>query len=383
MHLVLPLPLEERWLLILFLPAFGGLLAGLIVHFFSPEARGHGVTAVMRSLRENNGQIPGRVALAKTAATAATLGFGGSAGQEGPIIQIGASVGSFLSRHLGVPERDWRTLAAAGAAGGLAASFSIPLAGVFFTMEVLLKDFANEAFSAVVIASVTGTVVARTLVGTSGYLPMVSYEIGGPMDFLVFGAFAMFCALLGLTYSRALKRGEHFFGKLRGMPEWLKPSLGGLGVGATGLFLPEILGTGHATMVGFLFKSENFFKTGLLVPGKILATALTLGSGGSGGALLPTLFIGAAGGGFWAQLMQKVPHVAVQPGAYALVGMACVFTAVFQAPVTGMIMVFEMTQDYGMLPLVMCCCVIAQLVSKSIGRRGMELPGKRASDRIP
>lgn len=381
--LAIPLPLEQRWVFILLLPAVGGLLAGLIVHFISPEAKGHGVTAVMRSLRENNGAIHGRVALAKTAATAATLGFGGSAGQEGPIIQIGASVGSFLARHLGVPERDWRTLAAAGAAGGLAASFSIPLAGVFFTMEVLLKDFANEAFSAVVISSVTGTVVARTLMGKAGYLPMVSYQVGGPMDFVIFGTFAMFCALLGIAYSRALKKGELFFSRIQGVPEWTKPFLGGLMVGGVALILPPVLGTGHETISGLLFKSENLFKTGLLVPGKILATALTLGSGGSGGALLPTLFIGAAGGGFWAQLIQNIPHLPVQPGAYALVGMACVFTAVFQAPVTGMIMVFEMTQDYGILPIVMCCCVVSRLVSKSVNKKVDGTETRQAVDRLP
>ena len=120
-----------------------------------------------------------------------------------------------------------------------------------------------------------------------------------------------------------------------------------------------------------------------MVPGKIFATALTLGSGGSGGTLLPTLFIGAAGGGFWAQLMQNIPHLAVQPGAYALVGMACVFTAVFQAPVTGMIMVFEMTQDYGILPLVMCCCVVSQLVSKSISKKVAGPEHQRATDKLP
>lgn len=357
-------PFWVRGVLLVSFPALGGLLAGWITHFYSPESRGHGTAAVIKALREDKGFIPGHVALAKTAATAATLGLGGSAGQEGPIIQIGASVGSSLGRRLGVPPEDWRTLATAGAAGGLAAAFSVPLAGVFFTMEVLLRDFANEAFPAVVIASVTGAAVARTLIGHEGFLTPVAYQSSGATDYLIYGVFALLCAGLGRLYNFALKKGETVFEKWHAFPTWLKPALGGALVGAMALGLPEIMGAGRETINGLLLQKRVGWNLALLAPGKILATAITLGSGGSGGALMPTFFVGAAAGGLWAHLVGLIPHLTTQPGAGALVGMACVFTAAFNAPVTGMIMAFELSQDYGILPVVMLACVITHMASR-------------------
>jgi CIC family chloride channel protein len=345
------------------LPAVGGLISGWLTRKRFPEASGHGVAEVARAINEKDGKVSAHVAWVKTLASAATIGFGGSAGLEGPVVQIGSSVGSAMGRLFDSPSRDLKTFVAAGATGGLSAAFGIPLAGVFFTMEVILKDFANEAFPAVVVSSVTGAVVAQTLM-SGRTAPPLTYQWTKASDLILYAGLGVICAVLGRAYFGAIHRIEREFAKWRKLPEWMWGAVGGFLIGALTLGAPRVAGTGHATETALLGGGTFGWHTISLAFGKIAATALTLGSGGSGGALTPSLFVGAAAGSGWGQAAAHMHMTAASPGAYAIAGMCGVFTAAFSAPVTGMLIGVELTKDYGLMMPVMICCAISYISSR-------------------
>ncbi|MFI5361650.1 MAG: chloride channel protein [Elusimicrobiota bacterium] len=346
------------------LPAAGGLISGWLTRRRFPEAEGHGVAEVVRAIGEKDGHISGHVAWVKSLASAATIGFGGSAGLEGPVVQIGSSVGSALGRFFGSPVQDMKTFVAAGAVGGLSAAFGIPLAGVFFTMEVILKDFANEAFPAVVVSSVTGAVVARALLHDSVMAPMLSYEWKYSRNLLLYAGLGLVCAVLGRIYSESIHRLEKSSDGWSAIPDWTRPGVGGLLVGALTLVVPRVAGTGRSTIAALLTGEALGWRAPALAVGKIAATALTLGTGGSGGALMPTLFIGAAAGSGWGQLWSVLGQTIPASGAFALAGLCGVFTAAFSAPITGMMIGVEMTRDYGLMVPIMVCCAISYIGSR-------------------
>ena len=356
-------------LIMLFLPALGGLITGAITHFYCKEAGGHATEKVIHSITHANGIISGRVAIAKTISSAVTIASGGSAGHEGPIIQIGASVGSALGQFINVSISDLKVLVAAGAAGGLASTFNIPLAGVFFTMEVILKDFANAAFPAVVISSVSASIVARFLLGHEGFLPQLTYSWNN-IDIIFYIIWGFICIFIGHIYIVSLqiatkKMSNTKFYKLDFLPSWTTPMLGGLCVGLISLFFPQIIGTGHHVIFQVLMNEKVGWSLLILAIMKLIATCFTLGSGGSGGSLMPALFIGATAGAAYGNLLSIICKINVNPGAFAIAGMAGVFSSAFQAPVTSMIMIFEMTQDYGLILPVMIVCMISFLFSKN------------------
>jgi CIC family chloride channel protein len=322
---------------------------------------------VAAAIKEKGGHIEGRVMWVKALASAATIGSGGSAGREGPVVQIGAAVASFLGRLMRVPEADLRMLVAGGAAGGIAASFSIPLAGVFFTMEVILRDLANEGFSAIVIAAVTATVTARLLLGADVFFTPLAYEWHRPTEFFFYALLGVLAAPVGLAYRGMMKRFEDLFAAHRRLPDWLRPALGGFLVGALALALPQIRGTGQEAMNEVMLGRGVGWALVLLAAGKMFATALTLGSGGSGGSLMPALYVGTTAGGFYAFALNEIAGTRLEPGAFGLVGLACVFCAAFRAPVTAVVMGLEIARDYGILMPVMFGCVITHLVAR--GRR--------------
>jgi CIC family chloride channel protein len=359
------------------LPALGGLISGWLTRRRFPEAAGHGVAEVVRAINEKDGHISAHVAWVKSLASAATIGFGGSAGLEGPVVQIGSAVGSVLGRLFDAPTRDMRTFVAAGAVGGLSAAFGIPLAGVFFTMEVILKDFANEAFPAVVVSSVTGAVVARALMHGAVMAPILTYEWVYSRNLVFYAGLGLVCALLGRAYSESIHRLEATFERWERIPDWTRPGVGGFLVGALTLVVPRVAGTGHATISSLLTGQTFGWRAPALAVSKLAATALTLGSGGSGGALMPTLFIGAAAGSGWGQLWSGLGQTIPASGAFALAGLCGVFTAAFSAPITGMMIGIEMTRDYGLLLPIMVCCAISH-----IGSRRPRLSDQRGPLRI-
>ncbi len=350
-------------LFVVALPAAGGLLWGWLTRKRYPEAGG-GVEEVARAISDKDGHISAHVAWVKTLASAATIGLGGSAGLEGPAVQIGSSVGSALGRFFGFRVRDLKTFVAAGAVGGLSAAFGIPLAGVFFTMEVILKDFANEAFPAVVVSSVTGAVVSRMLMHGAGSVPIVAYDWTKNSDLLLYAGLGVICAVLGRVYFEAIHRVKSEFDRWERIPAWTQPCAGGFLVGALTVGAPRVGGMGHGTSEALLSGATFGWSAIPLVFGKIAATALTLGSGGSGGSLTPSLFVGAAAGSGWGELAARLHLTEASPGAFAVAGLCGVFTAAFSAPVTGMLIGVEMTREYGLVMPVMICCAIAFLGSR-------------------
>jgi len=354
---------------LLLLPAAGAFFGAALIRRFCPEAKGHGVNEVLEAISKKDGAIRSRVAWVKSAASALTIGLGGSAGREGPVIQIGAAAGSWVGRRLRVSAGELKVLAAAGASAGLAAAFGTPLAAVFFTMEVVLKDLASESFAGVVIASVTAVATARFLLGSGRFMVPLNYTWNGPLDFVLYGALGLLCGPMGSLYMRCLHGVERWTEGQTRLGRFA-PAAGGVFVGLIAIFLPHVLGTGQATINAALTGTISGPRAGALALAKVAATSATLGTGGSGGALMPSLFIGATAGAAWGSFFQFLFGPGIQYGAFALVGMACAFTGAFQAPVTAMIFALEVSQDYDILLPVMFACVVAYLTT----RRRREAP---------
>lgn len=356
-----------RWYFLV-LPAIGGLFVGLLVTYGAREARGHGVPEVMYAVAKRSGRIRPRVAGIKALASALCIGTGGSAGREGPIVQIGSALGSTVGQLFHLSAELTRMLVACGAAGGIAATFGTPIAGVLFALEVILRDFAARAFSMVVIAAVTASAVARILLGEGFFFHAPPYTLHTAKEFLLYGGLGLLSAVWAQLFMRTLYWTEDRFNALH-LPDWVKPAIGGLAVGVIGIFLPHVFGTGHEATEAALW---NHLSIGILIAlsfGKILATSCSLGSGGSGGVFSPALFIGAMLGGWVGNLYHLLlPQWALSPGAYALVGMGAVVAAATRAPITAIIIVFEMTNDYHIILPMMSGVVVATLASHAMSR---------------
>ncbi|NJB67787.1 CIC family chloride channel protein [Desulfobaculum xiamenense] len=347
-------------------PALGGLIVGLVVHFGASEARGHGVPEVMTALALKGGRIRKRVALIKILASAVCIGSGGSSGREGPMVQIGSSIGSTIGQYFRVPVMEQRTMVGCGAAAGIAATFNAPIAGVLFALEVLVGDFGLASFSPVVLSSVTATAISRHYWGDLPTFQLPLYEIRSLWEFGIYPLLGIFAALCAVAFISTLYKAEDLFAKLP-LPNWLKPAIGGLLLGGIILQWPHAFGVGYGGMNMALTGQLSGLMLLTLIAVKIMATSCTLGSGGSGGIFAPSLFIGAMCGGFfgWAA-GQLFPAVAAPSGAYALVGMGAVVAGTTHAPITAILIIFEMTGDYKIILPMMITCIIATLVASSL-----------------
>ena len=305
---------------IILLPALGGLVVGPLIYFFAKEAKGHGVPEVMLAVFTGGGKIRPRVAAIKALASSICIGSGGSVGREGPIIQIGSALGSSLGQLFKLTEEKTRTLVACGAAAGIAATFNSPLGGIFFALEVILREYGLRNFSSVVLSSVTATVVSRRFLGNHPAFATPPFGIYGMTDFLYYLVFGLFTAVIAWLFIKVLYKSEDLFNSIK-MPEYFKPVLGGIGIGIIGLYFPQIFGVGYETIESAM-KGELVL--GILIALiflKIIATSLTLGSGGSGGIFAPSLYMGAVlGEAFGIVVHQIIPGTLIPPGAFALVG---------------------------------------------------------------
>ncbi|BAS25898.1 chloride channel protein [Limnochorda pilosa] len=365
----------------------GGLLVGPMTYRWASEARGHGVPEVMEAVAVRGGRIRPRVALVKAVASALTIGTGGSAGREGPIVQIGAGLGSSLGQVLRLSEARVRTLVACGAAAGIAATFNAPIAGAVFSLEVILGEFSVGAFSMVVLASATASVVAWALLGNQPAFLVPPHELVSRGELAFYVVLGLLAALAARAFVDLLYRTEDFFERLplRGL---LKPALGAAGFGLIGLLLPESLGPGYPAIEAALHAELAPLLLLALLGAKMLSTSLTLGSGGSGGVFAPSLFTGAMLGGAFGHLVHGLyPTVTAQPGAYALVGMSAFFAGATQAPITAILILFEMTRDYRIIVPLMLAAVVSTMTANALSRatiyttklirRGVTLKGGR------
>ena len=369
---------------VLLAPVVAGLLYGPLVQKFAKEARGHGVPEVMYAVARRGGKIQPQVAVVKAIASALTIGGGGSVGREGPIVQIGSALGSTLGQLTQMSENRVRVLVACGSAGGIAATFNAPLAGVFFAMELILRNFTTQAFGMVVISSVTASVIGRAALGDEAFLNLPAFQVQHFSEYGLFILLGIMAAAVGVIFSRVLYFIEDLCDKLWRGPEWLRPAVGGLLLGGVLLALPEMYGVGYPVLTNGV---EGRYAIGfllILLVGKMIATSLTIGIGGSGGVFAPGLFIGAMLGAAFGDVAHHIaPGLVSSSGPYALIGMGAVFAGAARAPITAVVIMFELTGEYSIILPLMAAIVIATGISRLLSndtiytrkllRRGVDL----------
>ncbi|MCO5972986.1 chloride channel protein [Actinoallomurus soli] len=352
------------WFLLL-APVIGGLVYGPLVQRFAREARGHGVPEVMLAVAQRGGRIGAQVAVVKSLASALCIGSGGSVGREGPIVQIGSALGSSIGRLMRLSENRLRVLVACGAAGGIAATFNAPLAGVFFAMELILRDFTAESFGAVVLSGVTASVVGRAAMGDVAFLQLPSFHVRHPAEYLLYALLGVVAGAVGVGFTRILYLIEDFCDWAWRGPEWLRPAAGGLLLGGLLLALPQMYGVGYPVLENAIGGRYLIGMLLLLLVGKMVATSLTIGIGGSGGVFAPSLFMGAMfGSAFGLVVHHLLPGTVGPAGAYGLVGMGAVFAGAARAPITAVVIMFELTGEYSIILPLMLAIVLATLVGK-------------------
>jgi len=356
---------------VIIVPAIGGLLVGPMIYFFAREAKGHGVPEVMEAIALRGGRIRPVVVVVKSLASSICIGSGGSVGREGPIVQIGSALGSTLGQTLKLSDERIRNLVACGAAAGIAATFNAPIAGVIFALEVILGEFSVGYFSTVVISSVTASVVGRIAFGNVPAFVIPKYSLVSPWELLLYVLLGVLAGLVALLFVQTLYWFEDIFDDWC-FPEYVKPVVGGLFIGAIGFYFPQIFGVGYEAMGDALLGKMVLGTMALMILIKILATSLTIGSGGSGGVFAPSLFIGAmVGGVFGTVVHQMLPGITAASGAYALVGMAAVFAGAAHAPITAIIILFEMTNDYRIILPLMLATVVSVLLAQRLRRENI------------
>ncbi|MFC1705655.1 chloride channel protein, partial [Planctomycetota bacterium] len=309
--------------------------------------------------------------------------------REGPIVQIGASIGSTIGQILHVSTRNLRACVGCGAAAGIAATFNAPIAGAFFAAEVILGEFTVGSFSSLVVSSVTATAISRGLLGdTPAFGDALVYTIVNPLEMITYVILGLLAAVTGVVFVQVLYWSEEVFDRLRRVPDYVKPVAGGLGIGGLGLLLPEVMGVGYDTITAALHGDLALGVLAVVLCAKLVATTFTLGSGGSGGVFAPSLFLGAALGGALGHVAQAVlPFSMAPPGAYAVVGMGAVVAAATQAPITAILIIFEMTGDYRVILGLMASCILGAVVAQrlrresiytiKLARRGIDLQAGR------
>lgn len=381
-----------RWYFLILLPAAGALLVGLITYFFAREAKGHGVPEVMDAIARRDGMIRPRVALAKAVASALTIGSGGSAGTEGPIIQIGAAIGSAAGRYFQVIKHNMPVLVGCGAAAGISAIFHAPIAGVLFALEIFLRELNFKTFSPVMIASVLSSVTTQALLGKdeaifplldAGFLQFEWYELG---NYILLG---LVCAAAAVIFVKLLYAFEDLFDKITQVHYIFKPVIGAVFLGLLGIMIvwvlsdsqigePLIFGNGYP-LIGLCIGADpsdgistielSIWVLLLLFFLKTLATCFTLGSGGSGGVFAPSLFLGAVLGYAFGLVAQKTGWFnGLSPASYSLVGMASVVAATTHAPMTAIVILFELTRDYRVILPAMLSATIAMALAQLLYR---------------
>jgi CIC family chloride channel protein len=362
------LPALGSWFMVL-APVAGGLLYGPLIHWFAREARGHGVPEVMLAVAERCGRIAPRVAVIKSLASAICIGSGGSVGREGPIVQIGSALGSAVGQALRVSESRLRLLVAAGAAAGIAATFNAPIAGVIFALELILRDFEAQSFGVVVLASVVSSVIGRAAFGSAAFLSLPPFELASLWEYVLYAGLGLVAALVGVAFIRVLYGIEDVSDRLWRGPEWLRPAAGGIVLGLVLLALPELYGVGYPVLESAIQGQHVVVFLLVLLAGKMLATSLTIGIGGSGGVFAPSLFMGAMLGTAYGRVMHAaMPGIVGPAGAYGLVGMGAVFAAASRAPITAVIIIFELTGEYHIILPLMFSIALAAGISTLLSR---------------
>lgn len=385
---------QTPWYLVLLTPAIGGLIVGPMIYFLAPEAKGSGVPEVMASVLKKGGIIRGRVALIKAVASSVTIGSGGSVGKEGPIIHIGSSIGSKIGQLLNVPTSRLKILVGCGAAAGIAGAFNAPVAGVLFAIEIILLDFAVNSFSPIVIASVISTVVSHSFEGDFAAFNVSHFEFVSAWEVFFYIFLGGLTGIISYLFIKSIYFFENIWDNQINIKPYFKAAVGGLVIGTVALLFPEIMGVGYDSIdaaingknlvyngYGFdllpkidsgILSESIFYMTFILIFVKIFTTSITLSSGGSGGVFAPSLFIGAMLGAFFGYIIHYFfPNVTAEHSAYALVAMGGLVAGTTRAPITAILIVFELTKENAIILPLMLTCIGSVIISSKLSRESI------------
>jgi chloride channel protein, CIC family len=348
------------------IPVIGGLVYGPLIYRFAREARGHGVPEVMIAVADNGGRIRPQVSVVKAVASAVCIGVGGSVGREGPIVQIGSALASSLGQRVKMPENRLRILVACG----IAATFNAPITGVFFGVEIILREFSIDALFTVMLAAMIADITAIPFLGSrpflSGFPPGLALHHA--RTYLLIAVLAVVAALMGLAFKAVLYKTEDLCDRVwKGRPEWARPAAGGVALGLLLLAIPQMYGVGYPVMYQATAGQYALWFLVLLAFAKIAACSLTIGIGGSGGVFAPSLFIGVTSGMAYGEIVGHIfGPAAGQPALYAVVAMGAVFASAARAPLTSLASVVEMTGDFALTLPVMLAVAIAAATSRAV-----------------
>ena len=357
------------WWQVVLVPALGGLVVGLLVRFIQHGARPHGVADVMEAGALRSGQIPLKEGAVAALGAVISIGSGASVGREGPAVHIGASLASWVGQRLKLSRSLSLTLLGCGVAAAVAASFNAPIAGAFFALEVVIGHYALSAFAPVVVASVAGTIIARVHLGDFPAFVISDSTLTSFLELPAFAILGLVCAAVSIIFMRGILFTQAAWSRTA-VPGWLRPALGGAAVGAIAIVLPDILGVGYAATDRALNAALPLWLLIALVAAKIAATSLSLGSGFVGGVFSPSLFIGAmTGGAFGFVAASIVPELSSTQSVYAIAGMGAVAGAVLGAPISTILIVFELTGSYEVTIVVMVAVAVAAVVTGQLGHR--------------
>lgn len=355
------------WWQVMLAPALGGLLIGLLLKYVMPGDRAQGVPDVIEARALKGARIHLRTGLGSALITAIGLGAGASAGREGPVVHLGATIASAIAQRLSLNAAHARTLLGCGVAAAVSASFNAPLAGVLFAHEVVLGHYALRSFAPMAIASVAGALITRSHYGDFPAFIIPTYEIGSVFEFPAFVLLGLVCALVAVAFMRAVMFAQNIAEKIPA-PDWSRPMVGGLMLGAMALVLPHTLGVGYETTDLALKEMFPLALLLVLIAAKVAATAITLASRFGGGVFSPSLYLGAlTGAAFGLIATAAAPGMATaSPGLYAIIGMGAVSAAVLGAPISTTLIVFELTGDYAVTIALLVAVSIATVISRAV-----------------
>ncbi|MEM7025505.1 MAG: chloride channel protein [Pseudomonadota bacterium] len=378
---------ELPWWQVMLAPTLGGLLIGIFTRYVLPGRLPQGVPQVMEAAALKNGRMSMREGIAAAFVSAASLGCGASAGREGPIVHLGASLASSVARLLHLSPSLAKTLLGCGVAAAIASAFNAPIAGVIFALEVVIGHYGIGAFSPVVISSVIGTVITRIHIGPDPAFILPPQQVVSFLEIPAFVLLGLVSATVAIALMRSVSLVQAGHDRLN-VPSWARPMLGGAVVGVVALWLPEVLGVGYEATDRVLWNQYELWFIIVLAVAKTMATALCLGSRFGGGIFSPSLVIGAmAGAAFGMVADSAFPELGSNASVYAILGMGAVAACTLGAPISTVIMVFELTTDYGVAFAVMVCVAVASVFSRQVhwhsfftwqlAQRGIDLHARR------
>ncbi|MDQ2812774.1 MAG: chloride channel protein [Actinomycetota bacterium] len=352
------------------IPVIGGLIYGPLIYRYAREARGHGVPEVMIAVADNGGRIRPQVSVVKAVASAVCIAVGGSVGREGPIVQIGSALASSVGQWVKMPESRLRILVACGAGGGIAATFNAPITGVFFGVEIILREFSVDALFTVMLSAMVADVIGREFLSSAPFLSgfPAGIALHHARTYLLVAVLAVIAGLIGLAFSKVVYLIEDLWDRWwKNRPEWARPAVGGVALGLLLLAIPQMYGVGYPVMYKTVSGGYVLWFLLLLAVAKIAACSLTLGIGGSGGIFAPSLFIGVTSGYAFGDIAGHIfGPGAGQPALYAVVAMGAVFASAARAPLTSLASVVEMTGNFAITLPVMLAVAIACTVSRAL-----------------